>query len=112
MARRTAVERFFAKVNMKGLDDCWLWTAATIGSQRNEGARYGRFWYEGRMVIAHRWAYEHWIGPIPDDYDVHHTCRNTLCVNPRHLKAELSEDHSVESANHRHGREQKEKIPF
>ncbi|MEZ5165669.1 MAG: hypothetical protein R2695_03960 [Acidimicrobiales bacterium] len=28
---------------------------------------YGRFWLDGRMVYAHRFAYEELVGPIPAD---------------------------------------------
>lgn len=37
-------------------------------------------------MTAHRWSYEHFVGPIPDGYVIDHLCKVTLCVNPAHLE--------------------------
>lgn len=62
------------------LGECWVWT----GTRR--GTDYGRF-CEGVNKLAHRVSYEHFVGPIPVGKEIDHLCRNTLCVNPRHLEA-------------------------
>ena len=36
-------------------------------------------------MYAHRWSYEYFVGSIPKDLTIDHLCRNTLCVNPKHL---------------------------
>ena len=36
--------------------------------------------------IAHRFAYQYMIGPIPDGLELDHLCRNRPCVNPYHLE--------------------------
>lgn len=60
---------------------CWLWTAK-IG---RDG--YGRFYLARRWLMAHRFAHELLVGPIPEGHDVDHLCRTRLCVRPQHLEA-------------------------
>lgn len=78
MDNRTVEERFWSKVNKT--DDCWIWTA----SLRSGG--YGQFNAGGKIVRAHRFAYEVLVGPIPDGLHLDHLCRNRKCVNPDHLE--------------------------
>lgn len=74
--RGSAEYRFFEKVNKT--ETCWLWTAST----RDGG--YGGFWFEGRLVLAHRFSFELVNGPTTEL--LMHTCDVRLCVNPAHLK--------------------------
>lgn len=76
---RSPVERFMAKVERLA-DGCWVWTAS------RDHCGYGKF-HDGRMVMAHRWSYQHHVGPIPDGLVLDHLCRNRACVNPAHLEA-------------------------
>ena len=71
-------ERFWPKVQKT--ETCWLWT----GFKRNG---YGHFWVRGRLIQAHRFAYELLVGPIPTGLTLDHLCRNRSCVNPKHLEA-------------------------
>lgn len=91
-------DRFWPKVDLSGGPDaCWPWLAAT-----NAGG-YGIFYRgpkRGRMHIAHRVAFELFVGPIPEGQDVLHHCDNPPCVNPAHLY--LGTD--VENARDRHVR--------
>lgn len=88
-APRAPVDRaalFYAKVRKgRGRNACWLWT----GSQNGTG--YGSFHIRlpngGRtMALAHRWAYEHEVGPIPEGLTLDHLCRVPLCVRVTHLE--------------------------
>jgi hypothetical protein len=80
-SQRTLEERFWAKVEKT--DSCWLWTAAV-----NPGTGYGQFAIRhGVPVQVHRYSYELANGPIPDGFDVHHTCHVRRCLNPAHLQA-------------------------
>ena len=75
---RTTIERFWEKVKVRD-STCWEWTAAKyIG--------YGRFWNQGRMVLAHRFSYQLFGGVIPEWLEIDHLCRNRKCVNPSHLE--------------------------
>lgn len=65
--------------------DCWLWT----GGLYKKG--YGQFWDGERMVRAHRFAYELFVGPIGDVL-VLHECDTPGCVNPEHLFLGTHED--------------------
>lgn len=71
-------ERFWSKVARGSDDECWPWLDGK--------SAYGAFWDGERTHGAHRWAYMHAVGPIPDGLVIDHLCRNTRCVNPRHLE--------------------------
>jgi len=76
---RTLQQRLEAKT-VKG-PGCWTWT----GSHDPDG--YGKISVRSRMTNAHRVAYQIYVGPIPEAYEVDHLCRNRGCVNPAHLEA-------------------------
>ena len=81
---------FWFKVNRHGpfpvgaphLGQCWLWTAAL------NSRGYGSFANgKGGSMPAHRFAYELFVGPIPDGLTIDHLCRIRSCVRPTHLEA-------------------------
>ena len=77
---KTAFERFKAFVYDDTPDGCWVW----IGSTYWHG--YGSFSIaRSTNTYAHRWAFEHFIGPIPKGLKVLHLCDGRTCVNPDHL---------------------------
>lgn len=73
----TTLERFLAKTTEDG--DCVLWTGATTKGYGQLGDGHGR------VVYAHRYAWESTFGPIPDGMHVLHHCDNPRCVRPDHL---------------------------
>lgn len=77
--RRPTLDRFEALHCPEALTGCWLWLGSEVDG-------YGRFWDSNRLVMAHRWAYEHYRGPIPSGLQTDHLCRNRCCVNPWHLE--------------------------
>lgn len=74
----TEEERFWAQVDKDGPGGCWLW----LGSINSGG--YGEFHHDYGCSRAHRWAYEHLVGPITEE-TLDHLCRVRPCVNPQHL---------------------------
>jgi len=46
---------------------------------------YGKFYFNGKQIQAHRVAWELFVGEIPEAGWVLHTCDNRKCVNIEHL---------------------------
>lgn len=66
---------------------CWIWKRYTarngygmigVGS-RTDGTR--------NTALAHRVAYQEFVGDIPDGLQIDHLCKIRNCVNPKHLEA-------------------------
>lgn len=70
--------RFLQRAMVFG-DGCWTWSGSLAHG-------YGRLQVAGKSTMAHRFAYEHFVGPIPVGLELDHLCRNPACVNPTHLE--------------------------
>jgi hypothetical protein len=69
-------DRFWAKVEESGPDQCWEWLGHKAGLEVN-----------GVRVKASRVSYMLEYGDVPPGCDVVRSCGNTRCVNPYHLQA-------------------------
>ena len=59
---------------------CWLW----LRSKTSMG--YGNLTIKNKQILAHRYVYEKFKGPIPEGLTLDHSCRNPICVNPDHTE--------------------------
>lgn len=82
--------------------ECWLWSGCI------DRCGYGKI---GRCPdgesLAHRAAYKHFTGPIPDDCEIDHLCKVRRCINPAHLEAvphAVNVSRGDYTSNHRNGR--------
>jgi hypothetical protein len=68
-----------------GENDCILWCGA-VNSKGYGMAAHGS---------AHRQAYATFVGETPPGSEIHHMCRNKLCVNPDHLDCLTRDEHAA-----------------
>lgn len=70
---------------------CWIWTGAkTVDGDGKFLVASAGGKYKYRLVQAHRFAYEMWVGGIPAGVNISRRCGNRCCVNPDHLIATRS----------------------
>lgn len=69
--------RLWGRIQYVG--ECWVWTGG-----KSHG--YGHIMCEHRVWKVHRLTYTMLVGPVPDDLELDHLCRNRACCNPDHLE--------------------------
>lgn len=94
-------EQRFHERTVRAPNGCLLW----LGARTSWG--YGEIQADGRTVYVHRWAYEQFVGPIPEGLDIDHRCHNSdpacpggtscyhrCCVEPSHLEPVTKADNN------------------
>jgi hypothetical protein len=84
------LNRFLNKVVENKETGCYEW----IGGR----SKYGRFWYNGKYVSSHRFAYEFFVEKIPENLYMLHKCDNPRCVCPEHLFTGTNSDNMIDCA--------------
>ena len=67
------------RVECKRVDDCWEWTRSI------DTKGYPRVRIAGQRLSVHRLVVEIYHGKPLGTQQAHHTCANTVCVNPEHV---------------------------
>jgi hypothetical protein len=73
-------EYLLARVLKDTATGCWYWQLSHDRWGYGKTPSYTGFW------SAHRAAYAAFVGGLPDDLDVAHTCGIKDCINPDHLR--------------------------
>jgi len=84
--------RFWAKVDVRGLGECWEWKGG-----KSHG--YGAFYLQGVIYPAHRVAWVLANGPIPLGKFVCHKCDNHGCVDTSHFFLGTQKDNIQDAIN-------------
>lgn len=87
--------RFWAKIIFEDDCNCWRWGACLSPSG------YGLASAGGKNILAHRYSYQFYKGPIPAGLVIDHLCRTRHCVNPDHLEAVTQAENTSRGDRHR-----------
>lgn len=85
-------ERVVAKLRVLE-NGCWWWTGA------GSGHGYGSMYIEGKNYLAHRLAWSIFRDKPTQGLVLDHLCKNTMCVNPEHLREVSQYTNTMENSN-------------
>ena len=88
------LKNFWAKIDKRGPDQCWEWTACT------DKDGYGMFSAKpGGQYRATRVMYYLATGKQPDSMMICHACDTPCCCNPAHLFLGTARDNKLDSVD-------------
>lgn len=79
---RTTMEKLVQHLEIG--DDCWIWDGSKVDGygRMNVKCEDGKW----RGKLTHILVYEHFVGAVPEGFEIDHKCRNRACCNPSHLE--------------------------
>lgn len=89
-------ERFYDKIDIGALDECWNWKTEHASNEQG----HGHFWYKEKTRRAHRISYRLHVGPIPGHKQINHKCGNHSCCNPDHLYLGTQKENMQDALRH------------
>lgn len=84
------IARFFSRVEVRKQPKCWIYKASINYD------KYPSFSLHNKTVAGHRFCYEVFNGPIPENMVIRHKCDNVKCVNPYHLETGTHQDNMLD----------------
>lgn len=94
-----AIMRFWKKIDRRGENECWPWTASTSNGRPAyavvvDGQRRNVKAYRCAFFLTHgRWPAEH--------LHILHSCDNPLCCNPAHLREGTQAENMLDAKTRR-----------
>lgn len=83
------VERLKNSYIVDPITDCW--------NYKNIGGRgYGKIYVNGKHMVAHRFSYEIFVGPLDPNLEICHSCNNKACINPKHLRQDTKSSNAID----------------
>lgn len=84
------------KLNCREQNGCWLWLCGKFNhgyplivvSESASGVKK-------QTALAHQASYVAFREGIPEGYELHHTCKTRMCVNPWHLICVTKKQHML-----------------
>lgn len=83
------IDKFWAKVDIRGEDECWEWK----GARDDDG--YGRLAVNQKDYRAHRISFLIANRHLPAPQGLH-SCDNPPCCNPKHIFEGTQKDNSID----------------
>lgn len=80
MLTLTKKERLLLGLIRNSETGCWEWVEGALPTG------YGVLWDGEENAYIHRVSYQEFVGPIPENKEIHHICFNRRCGNPEHLR--------------------------
>jgi hypothetical protein len=84
------IERFNQKYIVDDETGCWNWQGAL------DKGGYGVIKIKAKMIKAHRFSYETFVGPLIKELECCHICHNRKCVRPDHLRQDTKSSNMID----------------